>query len=221
MILSPNFFKKDWPQRELDGLTARERKGVKVILPVWHNVDREYVLRYSPTLADKLAVSTDQGPDKVVDEVLKAISKDTFLKEQYERGEPSQEEIPPPRIHFDITQDLIGGGKRTYPDVGFKVQNLDPLPVRLRIVARTFLDQENLGNPSPESGYYTGKKIWHINPGITVYGHFTSPVPKVETHQRLEIRVVVTVIDQRNREHRLLPVGWVYVPETNSWYFEP
>jgi len=81
VILSPNFFKKDWPQRELDGLTARERKGVKVILPVWHNVDRGYVLRYSPTLADKLAVSTDEGLDKVVDEVLKAVGRDKFLKE--------------------------------------------------------------------------------------------------------------------------------------------
>jgi hypothetical protein len=37
VILSEAFFAKHWPQRELDGLAAREVDGVKVILPVWHN----------------------------------------------------------------------------------------------------------------------------------------------------------------------------------------
>lgn len=73
VILSEHFFAKEWPQRELDGLTAIEVGGRKVILPVWHGVDREYVSRYSPTLADKLAVSTSDGLDHVVEEVLRAI----------------------------------------------------------------------------------------------------------------------------------------------------
>ncbi len=37
VILSPDFFAKTWPQRELDGLVAREAKQ-KIVLPVWHNV---------------------------------------------------------------------------------------------------------------------------------------------------------------------------------------
>jgi len=76
VILSPSFFKKEWPRRELDGLTAKEVSSGKTILPVWHRVDRDFVVKYSPVLADKLAVSTDKGLDKVVDEILKAISKD-------------------------------------------------------------------------------------------------------------------------------------------------
>lgn len=52
VILSPNFFRKEWPQKELDGLVAREVSGKKVILPVWHQVSQSDVLRYSPTLAD-------------------------------------------------------------------------------------------------------------------------------------------------------------------------
>jgi hypothetical protein len=32
--------------------------GHKVILPIWHDVDREDVLAYSPTLADKVALSS-------------------------------------------------------------------------------------------------------------------------------------------------------------------
>ena len=73
VVLSPDFFKKEWPKRELDGLTTRELRGEKVILPVWHNVDREYVAKFSPTLANKFAVSTEKGIDKVVEEILKAV----------------------------------------------------------------------------------------------------------------------------------------------------
>jgi len=75
VILSPSFFKKEWPRRELDGLTAKEISSGKTILPIWHNVGRDYVLGYSPVLADKLAVSTKSGLDEVVDEILKAINK--------------------------------------------------------------------------------------------------------------------------------------------------
>jgi hypothetical protein len=58
VVLSPAFFAKDWPQYELNGLVAREMDGHKVILPIWHDVDREDVLAYSPTLADKVALSS-------------------------------------------------------------------------------------------------------------------------------------------------------------------
>jgi hypothetical protein len=58
VVLSPAFFAKNWPQYELNGLTAREMEGHKVILPIWHSVDRADVLAYSPPLADKVALST-------------------------------------------------------------------------------------------------------------------------------------------------------------------
>lgn len=34
VVLSPSFFAKNWPEYELRGLTAREMRGVKVILGV-------------------------------------------------------------------------------------------------------------------------------------------------------------------------------------------
>lgn len=73
VILSKSFFAKEWPQRELDGLTAREINGVKVILPVWHGVSRDDVLKYSPVLADRVSLQTDRGLDHVVYELLKVI----------------------------------------------------------------------------------------------------------------------------------------------------
>lgn len=58
VILSTAFFAKRWPEYELRGLTAKEIATGKVIIPIWHNVDREEVLRFSPPLADKLAIKS-------------------------------------------------------------------------------------------------------------------------------------------------------------------
>lgn len=55
MLLSHSFFAKDWPQIELDGLAAREIDGRKVILPVWHGLTYGDVVKYSPSLAGRLA----------------------------------------------------------------------------------------------------------------------------------------------------------------------
>ena len=38
VIISKAFLQKEWPQKELDGLVAREIEGIKVILPVWHEI---------------------------------------------------------------------------------------------------------------------------------------------------------------------------------------
>lgn len=58
VVLSASFFAKNWPQYELDGLVAREMRGVKVILPIWHKVTKDEVMDYSPSLADKVALNS-------------------------------------------------------------------------------------------------------------------------------------------------------------------
>jgi len=75
VILSKSFFAKNWPQKELDGLDAREKDNKKVILPIWHEVSKEEVEQYSPMLAGRLAVSTDEGIDKIVDKILDVTGK--------------------------------------------------------------------------------------------------------------------------------------------------
>jgi len=69
VILSHSFFSKHWPLIELDGLVARESNGVKIVLPIWHGVSAAQVQQYSPLLAGRLAVSTDQGLEHVVEQV--------------------------------------------------------------------------------------------------------------------------------------------------------
>ena len=45
----------------------------KLILPIWHGVTKEQVLRFSPPLADKVAVSSSIGLQGVVSELLKCL----------------------------------------------------------------------------------------------------------------------------------------------------
>ena len=73
VVLSKHFFEKEWTQKELDGLVAKERNGKKVILPIWHGVTREDVEEFSPILASRLAASTRKGLSYVVGEIIKAV----------------------------------------------------------------------------------------------------------------------------------------------------
>lgn len=58
VVISPTFIRKPWPEYELRALVAKEVDGRKVILPIWHGVDRSQVMEFSPALADKLAIRT-------------------------------------------------------------------------------------------------------------------------------------------------------------------
>jgi hypothetical protein len=60
----------------LDALAARESNGKKVILPVWHNVDKDYVLKKSPLLADRFAARSSDGVENIVRMISAKIRKD-------------------------------------------------------------------------------------------------------------------------------------------------
>jgi hypothetical protein len=72
VVLSEAFFKKEWPQRELDGLFAREVNGEKVILPLWHKISKNEVMSYSPIIADMLAINTT---DFTIEEIAEKIAE--------------------------------------------------------------------------------------------------------------------------------------------------
>jgi hypothetical protein len=73
VILSAHFFEKHWPQQELNGLATREVNGEKVILPVWHRVGFDEVRSYSVTLADRMAVQTNDGLPHVVKKIMEVV----------------------------------------------------------------------------------------------------------------------------------------------------
>lgn len=58
IVLSEMFFKKGWTNYELDGLVTRQNTGEQILLPIWHNVTKQQVIDFSPSLADKVARNT-------------------------------------------------------------------------------------------------------------------------------------------------------------------
>ncbi len=75
VILSHNFFAKHWPQKELDGLASQENIDRKVIIPVWHKINKDDILNYSPTLADIVAIKSSMGVKTIAERIIIALDK--------------------------------------------------------------------------------------------------------------------------------------------------
>jgi len=58
VVLSKDFIKKGWTNYELDGLITNSINGKQIILPIWHNITKQEVIEFSPSLADKVARNT-------------------------------------------------------------------------------------------------------------------------------------------------------------------
>ena len=72
VIFSSAFFAKNWTQYEVDGLVTRETEGRKVILPIWHMVSKDQVQNFSPSLADKRAISSSLS---TIDEIVAQLAE--------------------------------------------------------------------------------------------------------------------------------------------------
>jgi hypothetical protein len=70
VVLSLYFFSKEWPRRELGAPVALEISQGKVILPIWHRVTRDEVLRNPPMLVDKYALNPSvRSNEQLADEL--------------------------------------------------------------------------------------------------------------------------------------------------------
>ncbi len=65
IVLSPAFFAKEWPQRELDALFTCELVGRAKLIPVWYNIDLASVVTASPLLADRFALRAEIGAEAI------------------------------------------------------------------------------------------------------------------------------------------------------------
>ena len=122
--------------------------------------------------------------------------------------------VPPIEFHMDQQG-------RKLPDVGFNITNLgNTYPVRVRVLINVTQGNRFWGPPNSE--HYNGNWLWNLNPGFGIKGHFTVPQGMLLQGDPLRTRVDVTVIDIYEREHKLLPVGFVLkLGERPNWYFEP
>lgn len=70
VVLSIAFISKGWTNYELDGIVTKVISGQQVILPIWHNITKQQVIDYSPSLADKLARNTAINTiEEIADEI--------------------------------------------------------------------------------------------------------------------------------------------------------
>lgn len=77
VVLSPSFLRKGWTNHELDGLVTRTVAGEQTMLPIWHEITGDEIRAYSPSLADKLAVSTSEYEiSEIADQVAEAVLGD-------------------------------------------------------------------------------------------------------------------------------------------------
>lgn len=108
------------------------------------------------------------------------------------------------------------------PTVRFSLHNLgDTYPVRARVVIS--LSQGDRSGCPQTAGHYDGRLLWNLNPRSAVVGHFDVPESVLQNGTDwLKARVDLTVIDLYDREHTLLPGGYVYTLQPGEeWYFEP
>lgn len=71
-VFSPDFFAKSWTNYELDGLLERAANGEGRLLPLWHRLSKDDVMRYAPSLANRAALNTSlSSADDIVTELVK------------------------------------------------------------------------------------------------------------------------------------------------------
>jgi hypothetical protein len=122
--------------------------------------------------------------------------------------------VPP--VSYALTQEGY-----VLPDVGFRVRNLgDRYPAKAHITI--VLAQGACRRPVP-SGHYNGEHTWNLNPRQGFGGHFGLPSDfRIDGGERIRAKVTVTITDIYDREHQLLPVGYIHgLRLGDDWYAEP
>ena len=106
VVLSKQFFAKQWPQQELRGLFARETVGTRVIIPIWYGVTYEDVLAFSSILADKKALNTTiASGEQITLQILAEIRPDISGERPHEllRKIASGEGLDASRMPLDLS----------------------------------------------------------------------------------------------------------------------
>lgn len=75
VILSPLFFEKRWPQMELAAIVQSEQSRDKMMLPIWHGVDEQMIRKYSPVLADRVAIKSCDGLELIVEAIVHVVGQ--------------------------------------------------------------------------------------------------------------------------------------------------
>lgn len=79
LVLSRSFFAKNWTEYELKSLNSYEIEKGDILLPIWKDVDFKDVRKFSPYLADKFALRTDDlSIEEISLKVIKVVKPELF-----------------------------------------------------------------------------------------------------------------------------------------------
>lgn len=74
VVISRSFIAKGWTNYELDGMITKAISGEQIMLPIWHDITKQEVIDYSPSLADKVARNTATSTiDEIAEEIASLI----------------------------------------------------------------------------------------------------------------------------------------------------
>lgn len=150
------------------------------------------------------------------------------IKELKQRREQIYEKytrhLVPPLLYYLMPR--LGDPRHSevhLPNVGFVIENRGVfLPAKFKVNVRVFLgDEEVKSRIKPKRPYYADGIVWNLNAGHIFFGNFDIPRECVDSTEELRIEVQVTVIDQYDRLHKLLPNCFYYVKDKGCWYTEP
>lgn len=75
VVLSRQFINKGWTNYEFDGIITKSISNQQIVLPIWHNITKQEVIDYSPSLADKLARNTASNTiEEIATEIAEVIN---------------------------------------------------------------------------------------------------------------------------------------------------
>ncbi|CAA9582672.1 MAG: hypothetical protein AVDCRST_MAG59-4999 [uncultured Thermomicrobiales bacterium] len=78
VVLSHDFFREGWSTYELNGLVTNDVAGKQKLLPIWHGFSHQEVREYSPSLADRVARSTEHyTSQEIADEIAAFLREET------------------------------------------------------------------------------------------------------------------------------------------------
>ncbi len=80
VVLSRNFFGKQWTAAELNGIFTIAVNQNKTLVPIWLDVTADEVTNYSPMLADKVAVKAEEGLPTVIQRLGEVAAKSKLLR---------------------------------------------------------------------------------------------------------------------------------------------
>lgn len=76
IVFSQAFFEKEWAKYELKSLLMRQMNRERAILPIWHNINKDFIREKSLYLLDIKALSSEMGWDELVDNILEIVRPD-------------------------------------------------------------------------------------------------------------------------------------------------